>query len=156
MGLVWRQGKAAFGSGGPLAPKASARTAAERHQKLEAEKTEPFVPVTRLSQVRRAGVWLVWETEGRQCKGEGGPASCSSTQEGGAGILGWEGSRPRSGNDAVVTLLLVLLPQSLVKMATQPLPHLPIRKPTRVRQPNLPHKTVRHGRSMTDHGRRVS
>lgn len=53
---MWRQGKAAFGSGGPLAPKASARTAAERHQKLEAEKTEPFVPVTRLSQVRREGV----------------------------------------------------------------------------------------------------
>jgi hypothetical protein len=29
---------------------------------------------------------------------------------------------------------------SLIKMATQPLPHLPIRKPTRIRQPNLPHK----------------
>jgi len=32
------------------------------------------------------------------------------------------------------------IPQSLVKIATQPLPHLPIRKPTRIRQPNLPGK----------------
>jgi hypothetical protein len=42
-------------------------------------------------------------------------------------------------SDALMSCVVM---QSLVKMATQPLPHLPIRKPTRVRQPNLPHKKV--------------